>query len=69
VEEVVIETETGYVTDAVAAQLAARIQSLIRDPSMRLQMGEKARKRSLEATGKKAKATAHLALYRRILSR
>jgi glycosyltransferase involved in cell wall biosynthesis len=69
VEEVVIETETGYVTDAVAAQLAARIQSLIRDPSMRLQMGEKARSRSLEATGKKAKATAHLALYRRILDR
>jgi glycosyltransferase involved in cell wall biosynthesis len=68
VEEVVIETETGYVTEAVAAQLAARIQSLIRDPSMRLQMGERARSRSLEATGKKAKATAHLALYRRILS-
>jgi glycosyltransferase involved in cell wall biosynthesis len=69
VEEVVIDSETGFVTDADAAQLAVRIQSLIRDPSMRLQMGENARKRSLEATGKKAKATAHLALYRRILSR
>jgi glycosyltransferase involved in cell wall biosynthesis len=68
VEEVVIETETGYVTDASAAQVAARIQSLIRDPATRLKMGEKARTRSLEATGKKAKATAHLALYRRILS-
>jgi glycosyltransferase involved in cell wall biosynthesis len=68
VEEVVIETETGFVTDADAAQLVARIQSLIRDPSMRLKMGEKARTRSLEATGKKAKATAHLELYRRILS-
>jgi len=69
VEEVVIETETGYVTDADAAQLAARIQSLIRDPSARLKMGEWARSRSLEATGKKAKATAHLALYRQILAR
>jgi glycosyltransferase involved in cell wall biosynthesis len=69
VEEVVIDSETGFVTDADAAQLAARIQSLIRDPASRLKMGEMARTRSLEATGKKAKATAHLALYRRILSR
>jgi glycosyltransferase involved in cell wall biosynthesis len=69
VEEVVIDTETGYVTDASAAQVAARIQSLIRDPLMRLKMGEKARTRSLEVMGKKAKATAHLELYRRILAR
>lgn len=67
VEEAIIDMYTGFVTDSDAAQIAARIQSLIRDKDARLIMGERARLKSLESTGKKAKARAHLALYRRVL--
>jgi glycosyltransferase involved in cell wall biosynthesis len=69
VEEVVIEGETGFVTESDAALLAARIQSLIRDSDLRRKMAERSRAKSLESTGKKAKARAHAELYRRILAR
>jgi len=68
VEEVVREGETGFVTESDAALLAARIQSLIRDSDLRRKMGERAKAKSLESTGKKAKARAHAELYRRILA-
>jgi glycosyltransferase involved in cell wall biosynthesis len=68
VEEVVIEGETGFVTESDAALLAARIQPLIRDSDLRRKMAERARAKSLESTGKKAKARAHAELYRRILA-
>jgi glycosyltransferase involved in cell wall biosynthesis len=68
VEEVVIEGETGFVTESDAALLAARIQSLIRDSDLRRKMTEQAKTKSLESTGKKAKARAHAELYRRILA-
>jgi glycosyltransferase involved in cell wall biosynthesis len=68
VEEVVREGETGSVTESDPALLAARIQSLIRDSDLRRKMAERARAKSLESTGKKAKARAHAELYRRILA-
>ncbi|MDQ7857899.1 MAG: glycosyltransferase [Armatimonadota bacterium] len=69
VPEVVLDGETGFLVPPGAPQAAVRrIIELLRAPSSRARMGERARAHVLERFGADRCAAAHAALYERLLA-